>query len=136
MPLPEATAPPRASVLIVDDDETMRKLLELALTRYGFRVHQAGDGQEALDLFTRFRADIDVVVLDVRMPGVGGPAILADLRRINPAVRAVFVTGYTGELSEEDLVAQGASRVFYKPFPLIEFADYLRRLVTSTKGDA
>jgi CheY-like chemotaxis protein len=132
MPLPESTAPFPASVLIVDDDETMRKLLELALTRYGFQVHKAGDGREALDLFTRLRDEISIVVLDVRMPGYGGPAILADLRRINPAVRAVFVTGFTGELSEEELLAQGASRVFYKPFPLIEFAEYLRQLAIST----
>jgi CheY-like chemotaxis protein len=109
----------------------MRKLLELALTRYGLRVHQASDGREALDLFARLRADIDVVVLDVRMPGVGGPETLAELRRLKPALRAVFVTGYTGDLSEEELLAQGASRIFYKPFPLIEFAEYLRRLVTS-----
>jgi CheY-like chemotaxis protein len=134
MPLPESTSsrtkPPRGSVLIVDDDETMRKLLELALLRYELRVYQAGEGREAIDLFRRFGKDIDVVVLDVRMPGYGGPATLADLRKIKPDLRAVFITGFTGEHSEEDLLAQGASRIFYKPFPLIEFADYIRQLVT------
>jgi two-component system, OmpR family, response regulator len=134
MPLSESTSsrtkPPRGSVLIVDDDETMRRLLELALLRYDFRVYQAGDGREAIDLFRRFGKDIDVVVLDVRMPGYGGPETLADLRQIQPDLRAVFVTGYTGEHSEEELLAQGASRIFHKPFPLIEFADYLRQLIT------
>jgi CheY-like chemotaxis protein len=127
--MPSRAKSQRGSVLIVDDDETMRKLLELALMRYDFRVYQAGDGHEALDLFHRFGKDIDVVVLDVRMPGYGGPETLADLRQIKPELRAVFVTGYTGEHSEEDLLAQGASRIFYKPFPLIEFADYLRQLI-------
>ena len=102
----------------------------LALMRYDFHVYKAGDGGEALDLFRRHGKDIDVVVLDVRMPGYGGPETLADLRKIKPDVHAVFVTGFTGEHSEEELIAQGASRIFYKPFPLIEFADYLRRLVT------
>src|SRR5207244_78966 len=120
---PSSTAPRRPSALIVDDDDTMRKLLELALTRHGFRVHQAAEGREAIALFERLREEIDVVVLDVRMPGYGGPETLAELRRLHPGVRAVFVTGYTGDLGEEDLLAQGAARVFYKPFPLIEFAE-------------
>jgi CheY-like chemotaxis protein len=135
MPSPDANSPPipprTPSALIVDDDEPMRKLLNLALTQHGFQVHQAAEGREAITLFERLAEEIDVVVLDVRMPGCGGPETLAALRRLNPNVRAVFVTGYTGDIEEEDLLAQGAARVFYKPFPLIEFAEYLQRLAAT-----
>jgi CheY-like chemotaxis protein len=130
MPLSDPTASPVSpAALIVDDDETLRKLLGLALSRYGFRIHHAAEGREAITVFERHRTEIDVVVLDVRMPGCGGPETLCELRRLRPGIPVVFVTGYMGDLAEEELLAQGATRIFYKPFPLIEFAEYVRGLV-------
>jgi CheY-like chemotaxis protein len=121
---------PMPCVLVVDDDDGMRKLLEVALTRHGFRVRVTADGHEAVQLYERHKDEIDAVVLDVRMPIYDGPKTLADLQRVNPQVRAVFVTGFPGEHSMEDLLARGAAGVFQKPFSLLDLVAFLRKLIT------
>ena len=117
-------------VLVVDDDDGMRKLLEVALTRHGFRVRVTADGHEAVQMYERHKDDIDVVVLDVRMPIYDGPRTLSDLQRVDPHVRAVFVTGFPGDHNVEDLLARGAAGVFQKPFSLLDLVALLRKLVT------
>jgi two-component system OmpR family response regulator len=117
-------------VLVVDDDDGMRKLLEVALTRHGFRVRVTADGREAVQLYEQHKDDIDAVVLDVRMPVCDGPKALADLQRVNPNVRAVFVTGFPGDHDVDGLLARGAAGVFQKPFSLLELVEFLRKLIT------
>jgi CheY-like chemotaxis protein len=116
--------------LVVDDDDGMRKLLEVALSRHGFRVRVTADGHEAVQLYETHKDDIDAVILDVRMPICDGPKTLANLQRVNPHVRAVFVTGFPGDYNVEDLLAFGAARVFKKPFSLMELVEFLRKLIT------
>jgi DNA-binding NtrC family response regulator len=120
---------PKPCILVVDDDDGMRKLLEVALTRHGFQVRVTANGREAVELYAREKDAIDAVILDVRMPGQDGPRTLADLQRLNPQVRAVFVTGFPGEHNEEDLLMLGAVRVFDKPFRLMDLIEFLRKLV-------
>lgn len=85
-------------------------LLKLALERRGFAVW------EALELYRRNRDEIDVVLLDVQMPGPDGPQTLAALQQLNPDVLACFMTGDAGTYTESDLLARGALHVFNKPF--------------------
>ncbi len=127
---PDSTgSAPKPCVLVVDDDDGMRKLLEVALSRHGFRVRVTADGHEAVQLYETHKDDIDAVVLDVRMPIYDGPKTLADLQRVNPQVRAVFVTGFPGEHNVEDLLARGAAGVFQKPFSLLDLVAFLRKLI-------
>src|SRR5262245_38673653 len=90
-------APATPSVLVVDDDPGVRRLLDRALPLHGFRVRLAAGGPEALDVFEAHHPDIDLVLLDVRMPTLDGPATLAALARIKPDVRCVFMSGDTGD---------------------------------------
>jgi CheY-like chemotaxis protein len=107
---------PAAAVLVVDDESMVRDLLGVALRHFGFTVRPAAGGAEAVDLYRRHGADIDVVLLDVRMPGLDGPQTLAELRRLNPQVRCCFMSGDTGAYTTADLLTLGAARVFAKPF--------------------
>jgi CheY-like chemotaxis protein len=91
-------------------------VLELALAREGLTVWSAANGPEAVELYQRHRDSISLVLLDVNMGGFNGPCTLAALRRINPAVRAAFVTGGPSEVDE--LLALGAVAVLPKPFDL------------------
>jgi two-component system OmpR family response regulator len=128
---PDSTgSAPKPCVLVVDDDDGMRKLLEVALSRHGFRVRVTADGHEAVQLYETHKDDIDAVILDVRMPVCDGPKTLANLQRVNPLVRAVFVTGFPGDYNVEDLLAFGAAGVFKKPFSLMELVEFLRKLIT------
>lgn len=87
----------RRTVLVVDDEEDIRILVRRALEREGYSVVVAADGAEALDIA---RAQpLDVVVLDLLMPGMDGPAVLGELRRIAEDAPVIILTGYPdGEL--------------------------------------
>jgi CheY-like chemotaxis protein len=103
-------------ILVVDDESGVRKLLCAVLRQYGFGVREASSGEEAVALYEQHRADIDLVLLDVRMETLNGPDTLAALRRFDPLVRCCFMSGHAGDYSNNDPLALGACHVFSKPF--------------------
>jgi two-component system OmpR family response regulator len=121
--------PRNPGILIVDDMEFILRLLKFELEPRGFNVWLAVDGDDALDLYRRNGAEIDLVLLDVQMPGLDGPHTLAILQRFDPDVRACFMTGNSGTYTEEDLLERGAACVFNKPFRTDDVAQYLQNLV-------
>jgi CheY-like chemotaxis protein len=106
----------RPVVLVADDEEGVRGVVELTLRREGFEVLLAAGGQQAVELYRQRGADVDLVLLDVQMPGLDGPWTLIALQTVNPAVRCCFMSGSTGDYDAEVLQAIGAVRVFAKPF--------------------
>jgi CheY-like chemotaxis protein len=130
-PFPEAELPPThlPGVLVADDDPTVRRVLEAWLSREGFAVWLAEDGAEAVGLYREHREVIDVVLLDVRMPGLNGPQTLEVLRALDPQLKSCFMSGHAGGFTEEELRALGAAHLFAKPFRLDELTEALRQLV-------
>jgi two-component system OmpR family response regulator len=116
-------------ILVVDDEPAVRQLLAHGLVMYGFEVAAAADGQEALALFGANPKRYALVLLDVFMAGLDGPATLAGLRQIDPAVRCCFMTAFSGNHSPEQLRAMGAAGVVEKPFRLDKLAATLRELL-------
>jgi CheY-like chemotaxis protein len=130
------TAAPRpCGVLVVDDEACIRKLLEAGLRQEGLAVWLAASGQEALDLYRRHRDAIDVVLLDVRMPGLDGPQTLAALQELNPQVCCCFMSGGLGSYTGEGLRDLGAAAVLPKPFRLPEVARVLLGLAGDANGE-
>jgi CheY-like chemotaxis protein len=134
---PSATTLPSANpvsgppgVPIIDDEEGVRRVLGAGLWHYGFAVWLAADAWEAVELYRSHRTAIGVVLLDVQMPGRDGPRALADLRGVDPDVRACFMTGDSGPYTERNLLDLGAFAVFRKPFVLSELAVQLATLTT------
>jgi CheY-like chemotaxis protein len=126
--MPGVTAPdPTPVVLVVDDLATVREGLQAALTCHGFQVQLAAGGREAIELYWRDREAIAIVLLDVQMPGLDGPLVLAALQTMDPGVRAFFMTGDPGRYGEDELLATGARRVFAKPLDIAEVVAELRR---------
>lgn len=119
---------PRLTVLVVEDEDAIRRMLDVALRRHGLDVLLAATGDDAVAIYREHRDAIAVVLLDVRMPDLDGPATLAAIRAIDPEVRAGFVSGDTGAYTTDDLIRAGASFVIAKPFDVAEVADALRRL--------
>lgn len=119
----------RPGVLIVEDEEGIRKLLALALPRHGFAVWVASDGDTAVRIYVEFRASIDVALLDVQMAGCDGPQTLAALQTVAPDVRACFMTGNAGRYTEQNLLDLGALAVVEKPFGLDGLANRLKSLI-------
>ena len=119
-------APP--VVLVADDDENIRFLLRLTLHQAGFAPLVAANGREAVELFRRHRDEVRAVLLDVNMPGLDGPGVLAQIRQIAPQVRCCFMTGHAAHYGVDNLLALGATRVFDKPFDLDDLIETLGEL--------
>jgi DNA-binding response OmpR family regulator len=129
-PSSPATTENRPGILVVDDDRALLGLLNAVLSAQGFRVWTAPDGAAALELYRSVKEHIRVLLLDVSMPGLDGPATLHELRRGGATVPACFMSGYTARYSTEDLLEHGAERFFEKPFQI----DVLAREVWGLAG--
>lgn len=104
------------TVLLVDDEEHLRELGAFALQDVGCRVHLAADGQTAVDLYRDYGDEIDVVILDMIMPRLGGRETLVALREIDPAVPVLVVSGYSDGVGAEKLIDLGADAFLQKPY--------------------
>lgn len=109
-------------ILVVEDDDDLRLALLTFLEAEGFTVRGVSDGNEAEGLASRFTPD--VVLCDIRMPGMGGIEVCRSLKRLDPAPKVVLMTAYP-EWHEHGAGA-GADRVLRKPFPLAFLAAMLR----------
>lgn len=112
-------------ILVVDDELALLEIVRSALTFFNYRVITASSGVEALALFAERHAAIDVVITDMMMPGMGGPALVTALRRIRPEIKLVAVSGLeTGVASS--LGEDGIGAVLHKPFTTKELLTALR----------
>jgi CheY-like chemotaxis protein len=132
-PCPQERQP---GILVVDDDASVRTMLEMGLRHHGFRSWLASEGQEALEIYKLHAPAIDVVLLDVRMPGLSGPETLEALRQLNPQVCCCFMSGESGGYTPEMLLALGAVRFLKKPFSLANVVSILWQLVKEVRPDA
>ncbi len=97
-PPPMVDEPLGATVLLVEDDPEVRGLFSRFLERAGYTVIEAADGRDALETFDARSDDIDLVITDVVMPNVSGPALTSAIRARRPDVKVLFVSGYADEL--------------------------------------
>jgi two-component system cell cycle sensor histidine kinase/response regulator CckA len=104
----------RPTVLLVEDEAPVRSVARRLLDRFGFAVVEAVNGADGLAVWAAHRAEIDVVVTDLRMPEMGGKALASRLRAERPALPIVFMSGYAEESVDE---AHDAPQAFLsKPF--------------------
>jgi signal transduction histidine kinase len=104
--------------LVVDDEPDVRTIGERMLARLGYRVLCAASGPEALEIH---RAEtVDLVLLDLMMPGMDGLEVLAALRKLDAAVRVVLMSGYVAEDRRDQLAAESTAAFLRKPFTLAD----------------
>jgi PAS domain S-box-containing protein len=122
-------------ILLSDDEPDVRAVVRAMLESLGYKVAEAGDGREAVEIFRQRHAEIDLVLLDQRMPRMTGEAALAEMRKIAPAVRAILTSGYdeTGRIHE--IVAAGFGGFLQKPFRRQELAEKIAELLAPAAGD-
>lgn len=101
-------------VLIVDDEERLRNTMRKLLAVEGLEADSAGSGAEAIE---KMRAGkFDVVILDVRMPGMTGVETLAEIKKIDPEVEVIILTGYASVDTAKDIMKLGAYDYLLKPY--------------------
>jgi two-component system cell cycle sensor histidine kinase/response regulator CckA len=108
----------QGTILLVEDEEGLRALNARGLQSRGYTVVQAGNGIEALEALERQGGEVDLVVSDVVMPEMDGPALLKELRKRNPAIKVIFVSGYAEDAFEKSLPDNKQFNFLAKPFTL------------------
>jgi two-component system cell cycle sensor histidine kinase/response regulator CckA len=101
------------TILLVEDEPAVRQLFAAALTRAGYRVHQARNGQEAVKLFDEHGPEIDLLLTDMRMPFMSGAELAQQLCARSQRLRLICISGYPGALEQElstDYLAKPFSR--------------------------
>jgi CheY-like chemotaxis protein len=113
------TAPPRRReglILLVDDEEAVREMLGEMLEQEGFEVLRAEDGSRGVALFEANRDRIDVVLLDLSMPGLSGEGAFRRLRQIDPGVRVILSSGYDSQEVRGRFGASAPFAFIQKPY--------------------
>jgi two-component system cell cycle sensor histidine kinase/response regulator CckA len=109
-------------VLLVEDEDVVRNFAARALSRQGYEVLEAATGVEALEVVAREKGKIDIVVSDVIMPEMDGPTLLKELRKTNPGLKFIFVSGYPDDAFKKSLDDNEAYAFLPKPFTLPQLA--------------
>jgi len=104
------------TILLVDDEEALRKLTQRILSEAGYRVLEASDGAKALRVAAGEVGEIDLVLTDVEMPTLGGRGMVAELSELSPHIRVLFMSGYTDNEILRRGVRSATTHFLQKPF--------------------
>ena len=129
-----APAPPeiltgQGTIQVVDDEPTVRDVAGRILAVAGYQVVSAASGEEALQVYQERGAEIDAVVMDLGMPGMGGKACLARLRDLDPTVRVLIASGYIQYELNDELEQLGARGLVSKPYGVTDLLVRIREML-------
>jgi CheY-like chemotaxis protein len=120
-------------VLIVDDEDGVREVAADLLTSLGYDVTTAADGLAAVDQYRKSVRAVDVVLLDLAMPGMDGRDCFRALKAIDPDVRAVLCTGYGFNVIAQQLLNEGMLGIVAKPYELERLSDAIAHALRAGK---
>jgi CheY-like chemotaxis protein len=123
-----------AKVLVIDDEQGIRSLLDTLLSRKGYDVVLAESGRKGLELFRRERPD--VLVLDLKMPEMDGLTVLRQIRSLDPIIPVIILTGAGTAETEQRVRALGVTEYVEKEFSLHLLGDALKRLLKTPNPTA
>ncbi len=133
---PEAPAEPfqgRGRVLVVDDEAPVRGLIRLMLEKLGYEVIVAAGGTEAVDLYRQHSDGIDLILMDLSMPCMGGVEAFGRLRDLGCAVPVILSSGYSEEYLKKEYTGKGFSGFLQKPFLKRTLVEMLTRVMDEKK---
>jgi CheY-like chemotaxis protein len=119
------------TILVVEDDPAARMALEDIFEALGYRCLAAHDGREALAHFTAHAGQVDLVLSDMKMPGMSGVDLYRQLKELDPNVRLVLTTGYSLEHEAAALRALGILGWIQKPLSIDRLAETLRDVLAT-----
>ncbi|WP_424627337.1 cell cycle histidine kinase CckA [Bradyrhizobium sp. SYSU BS000235] len=132
-----STAKPRApdltgqgTILLVEDEDGLRSLNARGLRSRGYTVMEAANGLEAMELIDQEQGAIDLVVSDVVMPEMDGPTLLVEMRKRNPDLKIIFVSGYAEDAFEKSLPENQQFNFLPKPFTLSQLVAAVKETMT------
>lgn len=122
----EEHRPPSGIVLVVEDEEILRVAVSKMLRNNGFRVIEAGDGSSALELISAHKNEIDLMLLDVTLPGASSREVFEEAQRTRPNLKAVLTSAYSKETVDASFAGLRIERFIRKPFQLNDLMGLLQ----------
>ena len=122
--------PAAATILVVDDEPEVRKLVGAMLSREGYNVLVSDSGDHAIRTFVKHGAPVDLLLTDVVSPGMSGPVLADQLIELQPNLRVLFMSGFDGTQVVQKYVREKGFSLLTKPFTM----DQLRAKVRETLG--
>ena len=134
----EATPPViptgRGRILVMDDEQSIRRMVEDVLTQFGYKVTTAQDGQAAIDVYSEALTrgkPFDAILLDLTVPGgMGGKETIQHLKKLDPKVKAIVTSGYSDDPIMSDFQAFGFQDILVKPYKIVDLAKTLESICT------
>lgn len=118
------------TILLVDDEESLRNVGSVLLKALGFSVLTASNGREALKIYCEHDREINLVFLDLIMPEMGGLEAYLKLRKLSPSVPVVICSGYSAEEIENDIRGDKLATAIQKPYNLVQLRNAIAQLLT------
>jgi two-component system, cell cycle sensor histidine kinase and response regulator CckA len=125
----EAVSPGRGMLLLVEDEDTVRKVMAEALQSEGFRVLEAPNGLKAFALYLEHREDIDAIITDVRMPQMSGWELASRIKNLDCDARFLFISAYKHSEVCNDSTLEADMAFLQKPFTLLTLVEKVHRLM-------
>ena len=117
------------TILVVDDEEYIRELVVELLTDAGYKVLTATDGEGALKLYGKKQRNIDLIILDLVIPGMGGKKCYEEILKVNPRAKILIVSGYSANGPGKDAIEAGAKAFVGKPFDVSHLLETIREIL-------
>ena len=117
------------TILLVDDEKSIRTIAMQYLSEIGYQVRQADSGEKALEIYRRSPAEIDLVILDLGMAGMGGHKCLQEILAMDSGAKVLIASGYTTDSQEQQALSAGAAAFVGKPFKMAELLGIVRNLL-------
>lgn len=114
-------------ILVIDDEEPVREAVTDILELEGLQVVSAANGRDGIELYRAQRVDIQLVILDLSMPGISGAETLEALQQINPAIRVILSSGYSEEEVNQRIQGQSGVTFIQKPYSFGTLAKTVRQ---------
>lgn len=122
----------KKKILLVDDEETLRWALQNTLLDDGYDVEDTNDSVEALEMAKKRRYDL--VISDLTMPAMNGVQLIAEIKKANPAIRAIIMTGYGSTEAVIEAMHTGVSDFITKPFKLEHMKKVIRKVLSENEN--
>jgi CheY-like chemotaxis protein len=117
----------RETILVAEDDDTLRRLIATMLTEFGYSVIEAVDGEEAVRKFREHGAKVDLAILDVVMPRRGGREVRDEIAKADPDTSVLFISGYGEDILQAKGITQGTANCILKPVSPLDLLRSVRQ---------
>jgi PAS domain S-box-containing protein len=128
-PIPKSGLEGTETILLVEDEDAVRKLARTVLERFGYRIHEAPNPTAALEIVRRLTGPLDLLLTDMVMPGMSGRELADRLLKAQPGLRVVFMSGYTESGPAKDGVLASGQAFVEKPFSPVRLVRAIRDLL-------